>query len=68
MMIARAIANEMGDFLVCINWPEIMSIMADENEGSLRKAFSENEKNAPSIVFLDEIVSITPKHERQIES
>ncbi|RNE98662.1 cell division control protein 48-like protein E [Trypanosoma rangeli] len=63
-LIARAVANETGAFFFLINGPEIMSKMAGESEGNLRKAFEEAEKNAPSIVFIDEIDSIAPKREK----
>uniref|UniRef100_A0A2N9IEB3 AAA+ ATPase domain-containing protein n=1 Tax=Fagus sylvatica TaxID=28930 RepID=A0A2N9IEB3_FAGSY len=63
-LIAKAIANETGAFFFCINGPEIMSKMAGESESNLRKAFEEAEKNAPSIIFIDEIDSIAPKREK----
>ena len=63
-LIARAVANETGAFFFLINGPEIMSKMAGESEGNLRKAFDEAEKNAPSIIFIDEIDSIAPKREK----
>lgn len=63
-LLARAIANETGCFFHCINGPEIMSKMAGESESSLRKAFEEAEKHAPSIIFIDEIDSIAPKREK----
>jgi transitional endoplasmic reticulum ATPase len=63
-LIARAIANETGAFFFCINGPVIMSKMAGESEQNLRKAFEEAEKNAPAIIFIDEIDSIAPKREK----
>ncbi|KAM1737120.1 hypothetical protein ACFX12_015395 [Malus domestica] len=63
-LIARAVANETGVFFVLINGPEIMSKMAGESESNLRKVFEEAEKNAPSIIFIDEIDSIAPKREK----
>ena len=36
-LIARAVANETGAFFFLINGPEIMSNMAGEAEGNLRK-------------------------------
>ncbi|KAB2633331.1 cell division cycle protein 48-like protein [Pyrus ussuriensis x Pyrus communis] len=63
-LIARAVANETGAFFFSINGPEIMSKMAGESESNLRKAFEEAEKNAPSIIFIDEIDSIAPKREK----
>ncbi|GKV01264.1 hypothetical protein SLEP1_g13829 [Rubroshorea leprosula] len=63
-LIARAVANETGAFFFCINGPEIMSKLAGESESNLRKAFEEAEKNAPSIIFIDELDSIAPKREK----
>ena len=63
-LIARATANETGAFFFLINGPEIMSKLAGESESNLRKAFAEAEKNAPAIIFIDEIDSIAPKREK----
>ncbi|RYG67222.1 AAA family ATPase, partial [archaeon] len=63
-LIAKAVANETGAFFFLINGPEIMSKMAGESEANLRKAFEEAEKNAPAIIFIDEIDSIAPKREK----
>ncbi|KAM3137540.1 AAA ATPase cdc48 [Paramecium bursaria] len=63
-LIARAVANETGAFFFLINGPEIMSKMAGEAEGNLRKAFEEAEKNSPAIIFIDELDSIAPKREK----
>merc|ERR1711871_684917 len=63
-LIARAVANETGAFFFLINGPEIMSKMAGESESNLRKAFEEAEKNAPSIIFIDEIDSIALKRDK----
>ena len=63
-LIARAVANETGAFFFLINGPEIMSKMAGDSENNLRKAFDEAEKNAPAIIFIDEIDSIAPKRDK----
>ena len=63
-MIARAVANETGAFFFLINGPEIMSKMAGDSEANLRKAFEEAEKNAPAIIFIDELDSIAPKRDK----
>ena len=63
-LLARAVANETGAFFFLINGPEIMSKLAGESESNLRKAFEEAEKNAPSIIFIDEVDSIAPKREK----
>jgi SpoVK/Ycf46/Vps4 family AAA+-type ATPase len=44
--------------------PEIMSKLAGESESNLRKVFVEAEKNAPAIIFIDEIDSIAPKRDK----
>jgi transitional endoplasmic reticulum ATPase len=62
--MARAVANETGAFFFLINGPEIMSKLAGESESNLRKAFEEAEKNAPAIIFIDELDSIAPKREK----
>jgi len=63
-LIARAVANETGAFFFLINGPEIMSKMAGDSESNLRRAFEEAEKNAPAIIFIDEIDSIAPNREK----
>ena len=44
--------------------PEIMSKMAGESESNLRRAFEQAEKNAPSIIFIDEVDAIAPKRDK----
>eukprot|EP00211_Chloroparvula_japonica_P005227 CAMPEP_0119135438 /NCGR_PEP_ID=MMETSP1310-20130426/19289_1 /TAXON_ID=464262 /ORGANISM="Genus nov. species nov., Strain RCC2339" /LENGTH=827 /DNA_ID=CAMNT_0007126321 /DNA_START=150 /DNA_END=2633 /DNA_ORIENTATION=+ len=63
-LIARAVANETGAFFVLINGPEVMSKLAGESESNLRKVFEEAAKNAPAIIFIDEIDAIAPKREK----
>lgn len=47
--------------------PEIMSKLAGESESNLRKAFEEADKNAPAIIFIDELDAIAPKREKVID-
>ncbi len=60
-MLAKAVANESDAYFISINGPEIMSKYYGESEKALRDLFEEAEKNAPSIIFLDELDSIAPK-------
>jgi len=60
-LIAKAVANESGASFYTINGPEIMSKFYGQSEENLRKIFDEGEKNAPSIIFIDEIDAIAPK-------
>jgi transitional endoplasmic reticulum ATPase len=62
-LLAKAVANESGARFFVINGPEIMSKFYGESEENLRKIFDEAEKNAPSIIFIDEIDAISPKRE-----
>ncbi|MGQ9679430.1 MAG: CDC48 family AAA ATPase [Candidatus Bathyarchaeia archaeon] len=60
-LLARAVANESEANFYAINGPEIMSKFYGESEARMRKMFEDAEKNAPSILFIDEIDAIAPK-------
>ncbi|MEM4397369.1 MAG: CDC48 family AAA ATPase, partial [Candidatus Woesearchaeota archaeon] len=62
-LLAKAVANETDANFFVINGPEIMSKYYGESEQNLRKKFEEAEKNAPSIIFIDEIDAIASKRE-----
>lgn len=62
-LLAKAVANETNAHFITISGPEIMGKYYGESEERLRQIFDEAEKNAPSIVFIDEIDSIAPKRE-----
>ena len=59
--LARAVANESEASFFTINGPEIMGSAYGESEKHLREVFEEATKNAPAIIFIDEIDSIAPK-------
>ncbi|MEM2073989.1 MAG: CDC48 family AAA ATPase [Nitrososphaeria archaeon] len=62
-LLAKAVANESNAMFYAINGPEIMSKYYGESEKQLRDIFEEAEKNAPSIIFIDELDSIAPKRD-----
>jgi transitional endoplasmic reticulum ATPase len=62
-LIARAVANESGANFFSIAGPEIMSKYYGESEQRLRELFEQANKDAPSIIFIDELDSIAPKRE-----
>ncbi|MFH1589364.1 MAG: CDC48 family AAA ATPase [archaeon] len=62
-LLAKAVANETNATFILINGPEIMSKYYGQSEENLRKKFDEAEKNAPSIIFIDEIDAIASKRE-----
>ena len=57
-LLAKAVANETNANFYTIGGPEIMSKYHGESEERLRNVFQQAEKNAPSIIFIDEIDSI----------
>ncbi len=62
-LLAKAAANESGVNFVSIAGPEIMSKFYGESEQRIREMFQQAEKDAPSIIFIDELDSIAVKRE-----
>ncbi len=62
-LLAKAVAKESEANFILLNGPEIMSKFYGESEKKIRDLFEEAEKNAPSIIFIDEIDAIAPKRE-----
>ncbi|KAL5638642.1 hypothetical protein ACGC1H_003113 [Rhizoctonia solani] len=62
-MLANAIAGELGVPFISVSAPSIVSGMSGESEKTLRDTFDEAKKNAPCLLFIDEIDAITPKRE-----
>ena len=60
-LLAKAVATETNANFYHISGPEIVSKFVGESEERLRKIFENARKNAPSIIFIDEIDSIAPK-------
>jgi transitional endoplasmic reticulum ATPase len=62
-LIAKAVASESGAHFISIAGPEVISKYYGESEQKLREIFEEAEESAPSIIFIDELDSITPRRE-----
>ena len=62
-LLAKAVASESEANFILLNGPEIMSKFYGESEKKIRDIFEDAEKNAPSIIFIDEIDSIAPQRE-----
>lgn len=62
-MIARAYAAELGVPFIEILGPSIVSGMSGESEKGVRERFEEAKKNAPCLIFIDEIDAIAPKRD-----
>jgi len=65
-LLAKAVANESSAYFISIAGPEIMSKWVGEAEKKLREIFEDAEKNAPSIIFIDELDAIAPKREEVV--
>ncbi|MGD0896366.1 MAG: CDC48 family AAA ATPase [Thermoguttaceae bacterium] len=65
-LLARAVAHETEAKFFSINGPEIIHKFYGESEAHLRKLFEEAARQAPSILFLDEIDAIAPRRERVV--
>jgi transitional endoplasmic reticulum ATPase len=62
-LLAKAVANESEAHFILLNGPEVHSAMLGGSEKKIRAIFEEAEKNAPAIIFIDEIDAIAPKRE-----
>jgi transitional endoplasmic reticulum ATPase len=62
-LLAKAVAAETEANFILLNGPEIMSKFYGESEKKIRDIFDDAEKNAPSIIFIDELDAIAPKRE-----
>jgi len=62
-LLAKAVANETEAHFILLNGPEVMSKFYGESEKKIRDIFEDAQKNAPSIIFIDEIDAIAPKRE-----
>jgi len=65
-LLAKAVATESDANFILLNGPEIMSKFYGESEKRIRDIFDQAEKNAPSIIFIDEIDAIAPKREESM--
>ncbi len=71
-LLARSIAAKTSAAFFQISGPEIISKHYGESEAALRKVFQAAQKDAPAIIFIDEIDAIAPKRdslsgEKQVE-
>ena len=60
-LIARAVSCEVRAHFVHVNGPEVIHKFYGESEAKLRAVFEEAQRNAPSIIFLDEMDALAPR-------
>ena len=62
-LLAKAVASEVEANFILVNGPELVNKFYGESEKKVREIFENAEKQAPTIIFFDEIDSIAPKRE-----
>jgi transitional endoplasmic reticulum ATPase len=62
-LLARAVATESEANFITIKGPEVFSKWLGESEKAIREVFRKARMAAPSVVFLDEIDSLTPRRD-----
>ncbi|WP_213993097.1 AAA family ATPase [Sodalis sp. dw_96] len=62
-LIARTVAQGTGVYFFSVSGPEIIQKHYGESEELLRQIFADAEKNAPAIIFFDEIDAVAPNRE-----
>ncbi|MHC1570431.1 MAG: CDC48 family AAA ATPase [Methermicoccaceae archaeon] len=65
-LIARAVANETVASFFSVSGPEIVGKYYGESEERLRNIFEEAQKDAPSVIFIDELDALAPKREEVV--
>ena len=59
-MLAKAVANESEANFISIKGPEVLSKWVGESEKAVREVFRKARQSSPTIIFFDELDSITP--------
>jgi transitional endoplasmic reticulum ATPase len=59
-MLAKAVANESEANFISIKGPEVLSKWVGESEKAIRETFRKARQASPTIIFFDELDSITP--------
>ncbi len=59
-LLAKAVANESEANFISIKGPEVLSKWVGESEKAVREVFRKARQAAPTIIFFDELDSITP--------
>jgi transitional endoplasmic reticulum ATPase len=67
-LLAKAVAHETQANFISIKGPELLSKWVGESEKGIREVFRKARQAAPSIIFFDEIDSITPVRGKSFDS
>jgi transitional endoplasmic reticulum ATPase len=67
-LLAKAVAHETQANFISVKGPELLSKWVGESEKGIREVFRKARQAAPSIIFFDEIDSITPVRGKSFDS
>jgi len=62
-LLAKALARECQSHFIGLSGPEVIRGVYGESEKRLRNIFNEARRNAPTVLFIDEIDSLVPSRE-----
>ena len=62
-LLAKALARECQSHFIGLSGPEIIRGVYGESEKQLRNIFHDARRNAPTVLFIDEIDSLVPRRE-----
>ncbi len=69
-LLAKAVSNESEANFILVNGPSLLSKWVGESEKAVRKIFEKARQTSPTIIFFDEIDSLTPRrgasHDSQV--
>lgn len=63
-LVAKAVATECDMNFMSVKGPELLDMYVGESERNVRLTFEEARKNAPCVLFFDELDSLAPKRGR----
>jgi len=67
-LMAKAVANESKANFILVKGPELLSKWVGESEKAVREVFKKARQTAPSIIFFDEIDSLTPRRDMSADA
>jgi SpoVK/Ycf46/Vps4 family AAA+-type ATPase len=66
--IARAVAGEMGAGFLAVSLADVLDMFVGQSERNVRELFAVARRNAPCVIFLDEVDAIGQKRSQQVNS
>lgn len=63
-LLAKTVARESGAYFISLNGPDVLSRYYGETEAKLRDIFLDAQRNAPCIIFIDELDALCPKRDK----